>query len=256
MAIRYNDEYNDKIRREVLNFNRRRNRAIKKGFKNIPDKVYVSELKRRYDKKSDLDRELKLLYKFRRDTLREVELSGGVKAIRWDVAHIKSNLEQAKEFYKKEAEILTERSPMYPGERQRLDTILKNQAVLEYDINNITQEQYESLKGAINSFIRTRNIMGSGYRGFLSEVDDVMSAVGISEKDKRQFFKKVNTLSQSQFFYMYERNDLIKRVYDLYVDKDDEGNVSLNASKSDAKGLINTLLDEVDVFVDEAKNKA
>lgn len=256
MAIRFTDDYNKMIRREVSNFNRRRRNAIRAGIKNLPDKAYVSELKRRYDKRGDLNRELKLLNEFRRNTLREVEVSGGVKAIEWDLQHIKANLRQAQEFYNKEAEILTARAPQYPGERQRLDTILKNKAILQYDLDNLNQEQFDSIKGSIQGFIRTRNIMASGYRGFLSEVDEVMTTVGVPKEKKKQFFNKINSLNQEQFFYLYERSDLIKRVYDLYVDKDDEGNVILNTSKNNAGEIIDVLLDETDVLVDEAKNKA
>ena len=244
------------IRKEVSNFNRRRKTAIKAGLKSVPDKVYVSELKRRYDKREDLNRELKLLREFGRNSLKEVEMSGGVKAINWDVQYIKNNLEQAKRHYEHEIEILSPRVGTHPGERQRLDTALKNKSILEYDIDSLSQEQFESLKGSIKGFIRVRNAMASGYRGFLSEVDDVMSNVGVDEKVKTQFFKKINSLSQEQFFYMYENSDLIKRVYDLYVEKDEEGNVKLNTSKTDARALVDTLLDEVDVLVDEAKNKA
>lgn len=256
MAIRFTDDYNKMIRREVANFNRRRRNAIRAGKKNLPDKAYVSELKRRYDKREDLNRELKLLNEFRRSALEEVELSGGVKAVEWDVQHIKANLRQAQEFYDKEAEILSARAPKYPGERQRLDTVLKNKSILQYDIDNLTQEQFESMKGSVQGYIRARNIMGSGYRGFLSEVDDVMTTVGVPEKVKAQFFRKINSLSQEQFFYLYESSDLIKRVYDLYVDKDEEGNVTLNTTRNNAEEIIDVLLDEADVLVDEAKNKA
>ena len=256
MAIRFTSDYNQMIRKEVSNFNRRRKTAIKAGLKSVPDKVYVSELKRRYDKRGDLNRELKLLREFGRNSLREIEMSGGVKAINWDVQYIKNNLAQAKQHFEREIEILSPRVGTHPGERDRLDTALKNKSILEYDIDNLTQEQFDSLKGSISSFIKVRNIMGSGYRGFLSEVDDVMSTVGVSDEDRNAFFKKINSLSQEQFFYMYENSDLIKRVYDLYVEKDEEGNVKLNTSKKDAKVLIDTLMDEVDVLIDEAKTRA
>ena len=256
MAIRYNDDYNKMIRRVVSNFNRRRKTAIRAGRKNLPDKVYVSELKRRYDTREDLNRELKLLGEFRKSTLSEVETSGGVKAVEWDLEHIKANLKKAQEHYNKEVEIMSARAPRYPGERQRLDTALKNQSILQYDIDNLSQEQFKSLRGAINGYIKARNVMGSGYRGFLSEVDDVMSTVGIDEKTKNQFFKKIGSLNQEQFFYMYERSDLIRRVYDLYVDKNEDGTIKMNANKEDAREIIDILLRETDMLVDEAKNKA
>ena len=48
MAIRYDANYNREISRVVKNFNNKRNRAIKRGLKNVPAPIKVSDLKARY----------------------------------------------------------------------------------------------------------------------------------------------------------------------------------------------------------------
>ena len=242
------------MRRDVANFNRRRQTAIKAGLKSVPEKAYVSELKRRYDTRSDLDKELKLLNAFRRDSLAEIENSGGAKSIEWDLQHIKANIKQAKEFYDKESEILSARVGRFPGERDRLDTINRNREVLNYDLDYLDQEQFDSVKGSIAKYIRARNKMGAGYRGFLAEVDEVMNRVGIEENDKKVFFNKIKKLDQEDFFYLYENSDLIRRIYDL-LDSPIKGKSKMNASDEDARGYIDTLMDETDMLILEVQSR-
>ena len=223
------------------------------GFKDLPDVVSTRELKRRFDKPEDLERELALMRGFRRDTLKEVELSGGAKAIKWDVEHIKNNLEQAKRYYENEERIVSERIGRYPSERDRLNLIAANKAALEFDIDNLNQEQFENAKGAINTFIRSRNKWGAGYRGFMSEVEEVMTRTGVSKEQRDVFFKKFQKLNQEEFHYLYESSDLIKRIYAL-IDSPKHKN-KMNASTEDARSYVDDLMDEIDLMIDEAKNR-
>lgn len=255
MAIRYSDEYNKMIRRVVSNYNKRRKTAQKAGFKGLPEKVKVRELKSRYDKREDLNRELRLLEEFRKGTREDVVTTRGAKVRAWDLEYIKSNLSKAKEYFNTEAEIYKAKAPYFPLGRDKLNTILKNQEILGYDLENLTPVEYKSLMGAINSFVKSRNLMGAGYRGFLSEVDEVMSTVGIREEDKKKFFDKMKSLNNEEFFYMYENSELINRVYDLYMDRNVDGSIRMNASADDARLLIDTLMEEIDVLIAEAKSR-
>lgn len=253
MTIRFSKDYNQNLRREVSNFNRRRDTAVKAGFKNVPDKAYVSELKRRYDKREDLNRELKRLREFNRNSLREVELSGGVKAVRWNIDYIKNNLEQAKKYYEREEAILADRVGRFPSERGDLDIVIRNKEILNRNIMEISQDEFDDLKGSIDTFIRSRNKWGAGYRGFMAEVDDVMTKVNIPKEDRDAFFAKFNKLSHEEFFYMYEENDLIKRIYAL-IDSPKHKN-ELNTGVKDAKKYIKDLMEQADTLIEEAKNR-
>ena len=87
MAIRFDPALNKEIRRVVQNFNKKRNRAIQRGFHHLPPTLTVSELKNRYTKRSQLMRDLRLIKSFNKgkdEALRVVETSGGAKAIKWE----------------------------------------------------------------------------------------------------------------------------------------------------------------------------
>lgn len=225
----------------------------KAGIKNLPDTISTRELKRRFDKRSDLDRELEIIRGFRRSNLKDTELLGGAKAIKWDVEHIKNNLNQAKRFYENEEKILSERVGRFPSERDRLNTIMANKAALELNLDNLTQEQFDDVKGAINTFTRSRNKWGAGYRGFMSEVEEVMARTGVPNEQRNEFFKKFQKLNQEEFHYLYESSDLIKRIYALIDSPKTEND--MNASPKDARGYVDDLMDEIDLMIDEAKNR-
>ena len=96
MAIRFDAGCNANMRKIVANYNQRRKRMIKAGFKQVPPHAKVSELKGRYDTRSDLNRELERLKNLGRgDVLQKIETSGGVKAVKWQYKYLKNNANNA-----------------------------------------------------------------------------------------------------------------------------------------------------------------
>lgn len=259
MAIRYDKSYNAKIAQVVKRFNEKRNRAIKRGFKDVPAPIKVSDLKARYTTRSEMNKQLTQLSKFASrgyDVLKEVENQGGAKAIKWELSYLKSNLELSKEYYKKQYALIASKVGDFPGERMRLDTISKKLSTLELDLAYMTQSQFNSYRAAIKEFINKPKKMMAGYRGFLKEVDNVMTMVGIKEDKKKLFFSKIDTLTPEQFNYLFEKSDIVSRVYDLADSPTYEHGIKLNTTEDIAEDLIETLLEETDDLVKKAKAEA
>jgi hypothetical protein len=118
----------------------------------------------------------------------------------------------------------------------------------------MNQEQFRSFRSSIYQFIDRPHKLAAGYRGFLSEVDSVMGLVGIEEKGRKKFFNKVNKLTPEQFHYLYETSDLISRVYDLADSPELVGGIKINTSEENARDLIDTLMEEIDELIEEAKD--
>lgn len=256
MAIRYDDGLNNELRRVVHNFNQKRKRAIKRGYHYLPPIQYVSELKARYDTKADLLRELKYLEKFntkRDQSLRVVETTGGAKAIQWEFDYLKAHEKQAKKFFQKEYDLVASRIGDFPGERMRLDTIGKKLDTLDLDLAYMSQSQFNSYRSAINEVINKPLKYGAGYRGFLSEVEGVMKMVGIPDAERRKFFEKISALTPEEFHYLYEKNDLVSRVFELADSPEYDETLKLNTTEEVATDLINTMIEETDMIVEEAK---
>ena len=256
MAIRYNKAYNREISNVVRSFNQKRNRAIQQGFKNVPSKIKVSDLKARYTSRKLMNKQLKLMREFStggNKVLKEVENKGGAESIAWEFKYLKSNEKLAREHFIREFKMVGKKLGEYPGERQRLDAISRKINLLDMDVAYMSQSQFNSYRATINEFMKLPSRQKAGYRGFLSELDWVMSVAGFDEKSKNDLFRKLNSLTPQQFYYMYENSDIIKRIYEL-VDSPEFGEMKLNTSTEDAQEKVQTLIDTADVLIKQAKH--
>ena len=80
-----------------------------------------------------------------------------------------------------------------------------------------------------------------------------MDTLNFPEEERKKFFKKFEQLTPTQFLYMYDNNPLIDRIYDLYLERDKDGDVILNTDNATAEDLINELMEQADVMIEDAK---
>lgn len=254
MAIRYNKELNARLRREVDNYNKKRKRAIQRGFRQLPPPMKVSELKARYTVKSDLDRELNRLRKFNvTNALERVETQGGIDSTSWELKYLKGNVRNARDYFEREYKRVSKRVSKFPGEAERLNNIRAKIDILDIDLSYMNQEQFRSAKRAIFEYVEAPAKRKAGYRGFLTEVDLVMQRLGYSSDDINKVLNKFNKLSADQFLYAYDHFDIISRVYEL-ADSPTYGELKLNTTDEDAENLVDTLMEQVDDVITDAKN--
>ena len=254
MAIRYNKELNARLRREVDNFNKKRKRAIQRGFRQLPPAMKVSELKARYTVKSDLDRELNRLRRFNvTNALERVETQGGIDSTSWELKYLKGNVRNARDYFEREYKRVSKRVSKFPGEAERLNNIRAKIDILDIDLSYMNQEQFRSAKRAIFEYVEAPAKRKAGYRGFLSEVDLVMQRLGYSSDDINKVLNKFNKLSADQFLYAYDHFDIISRIYEL-ADSPIYGGLKMNTTDEDAEDLVDTLMEQVDGIITDAKN--
>ena len=256
MAIKYNAKYNEEIRSIVRNFNKRRNRAEKAGYTNLPPLAKVSELKARYSSRNELERALGNLERFRHKTLEKIENRGGAKSIAWEYQNIKANLNAARQFHRREYDRIAHRIGKFPGERLRLDAIAAKISLLDKDINYLNQDEFRSYRSAVLEYINFPLRVEKGYRGFLSEIDLVMDRLQFSNERKENIFEKFKELTPEQLFYVYNENDLVGRIYDLIDSPIYDGTGKMNESEEYAEDLLTTLEEELDDIIEDAKTKA
>lgn len=254
MAIRYSKELNARLRREVDNFNKKRKRAIQRGFRQLPPAMKVSELKARYTVKSDLDRELNRLRKFNiTDALEKVETQGGIDSTAWELKYLKGNVRNARDYFEREFKRVSKRVAKFPGEAERLNNIKAKIDILDIDLSYMNQEQFRSAKRAIIEYVEAPAKRRAGYRGFLSEVDLVMQRLGYSQDEIDSVLNKFNKLNPEQFLYAYDHFDIISRIYEI-ADSPIYGMLKMNTTDEDARDLIETLKEEVDGIIKDAKD--
>lgn len=257
MAIRYTKAYNKEIRQAVKHFNSVRSTLSKRGVKLTPSPLKVSELKARYQTRRELNKELNLLNKVSSSSdrlLKEIENNGGVKSVKWELDYLKLNQKKALAYFKREAEYERRRLPQYPSEKMRLDAIEQKIQYLQLDLDYMNQQQFRSYRAAIREYMATPAKMKGGYRGFLNEIENVMRLVGYDDTTINSFFEKFKVLTPSEFNSLYANSDLISRIYELADSPIYSDSIKINTSQSDAKEMIDTLLEETDDLVKKAKS--
>lgn len=264
MAIRYNPKYNAEIRRIVHNFNQNVKRANEAGYAKtkLPNPVKVSELKARFKTRSELNKELNRLNNFSRQVLKnQIETEGGASTTKWNINYLSSHTAEARKHFKERQKLYEKKiKDGFPGEKMSLDNINAKLDILNKDLSSITENELKSYQSTINEYMKFPNRSNRGYRGFLSEVDWVMGNIGIGEEDKKEFFDKFKQLSPEQFQYLYDNSELINKIF-MMIDSPSHGNShakepTLNTDTVDAKQQINTLMEEVDLLIEEAQENA
>lgn len=256
MAIRYTPEYNAEIRRRVHNFNQNRKRAELAGVpKNrLPNPVKVSELKANIKTKSELERVLNQLDKFsKKATNDRINIGEDFKTTKWNYDYLKINRNLAKEYFENEYKRVEKRVSQLPGERNYLDTISAKIELLSKDINTLEDREFRASLNAVNEFMRAPSQRKTQYRSFLSEVEEVMKTIGYNKSKRDEFFKKFEQLTPTQFLYAYDNSGLIARVYALYFERDDSGDVVINTTHESAEEILNELFEQIDFIIEDAK---
>ena len=257
MTIRYNQGYNAKIARTVKNFNQKRNRMYAKGFRDLPQAVKVSDIKARNKTRKDLDRELALMSKFSKggsDILSSMENLGGATTTSWNMQYLKQNVKQAREHFLRQYKITAAKVGEMPGERLHLETLAEKLSILDMDVKYMSQEQFRNYQATINEYLRYPGVQRGGYRGFLSEVTEIMKRVGIEDKDINTFIDKMKQLTPDQFTKMYQESDLINRIYNIADSPIYGGGLKLDPEDAkEAKEISQALLEQVDDLIKKAK---
>ena len=251
MSIRFDSAYNARIRKEVQNFNQKRKRMEQRGFKNLPNKVLVSDLKSRYKTRNELNRELNRLRNFKRSDINKRTLDSGAKIMEWQYDFLKANQASAIQYFEEEYQRINKKVGKFPGERTYLDTISAKLNILHKDINLMSEIDARSVLNSVNEFAMSPAQRKAQYRGFLREVDWVMEKLGYSDEARDNFFKKFHVLTPSQFLYAYDNNDLINKVYTLYHKDNNEEEPHLTDPK--AGDFIEELIEQVDDIIKEAQ---
>ena len=261
MAIRYSSEDNRRIAKIVQSYNKKVRRANVEGKirkSDLPALASVKELKRSYQRRADLERELKNLQKFTRKSARlsaEDKVSGAVTE--YDVSLIKSNKRATLKYLQRRADIIRAKAESnYPLQKERLNAIEKNIEILSMSTSKASPSQLKAMARSVENYRQSFERQATGYRGFLSEVDKIMTQLDIPKSDRDALFNKLSKLNEEEFNELYERNDLIDRIYQLADSpKNKNEDLILNASDEYAKELVTTLMEEIDGMVAQVKNK-
>lgn len=177
-------------------------------------------------------------------------------AVDWEYKNIKANLNAARMFHRREYDRVAKRVGRFPGERLRLNAIAAKISLLDKDINYLSQNEFKSYKSAVNEYINFPIRVEKGYKGFLSEIGVVMNNLNFSDERREAILNKFQELTPDQLFYAYNNNELIGRIYELIDSPIYNKTGKMNEDEEYAEDLLETLEEELDDIIEDAKTKA
>lgn len=258
MAIKYDKNLNDKIRRTVKNFNAkvRYNKTKTRGRGMLPTTISVQALKDKYSDKSraELEKQLKLYQSFgQRDALDKTEN----RLSKWERQYFQANLAKTKEFYDKEIADLTrimgEGTDYSIKFNERLLTLKAQRKELDRDLSQLSENQIKGLRNYFNYAERSEITKQKAFRHYLNQLERTMDNLGYSKDQINSLFDKFNQLSENEFIEMVRHEDLIDRVYDLIDSPKDRGMYELMAEEDDARSTIDAILNDATDIISKYK---
>ena len=254
MAIRYTPEYNKHINKVVDDYNRKVRRARSEGNikkSDLPEFASVKTLKKSYQHRSDLERELKNLQAFRRKDVRNTSV--GINE--YEVKLINSNRKKAIKYFEHKADLIRAKANTnYPLQKDRLNAIEENLSLLRKGTSGASEADLRAMSRYIDKYRQSFERQATGYRGFLSEVDLIMGKLDIPAATRDEFFNKLSKLNEEEFMELYEKEDIISRIYELADSpKLTGGELQLKGNETEARELIDSLLENVDLMIKEVK---
>ena len=262
MSIKYTPDYIKKIKRIVDPYNKRVRTAHSKGKipkSRLPEPVSMATLMKSYNKRSDLDRELRNLQRFSRKATKVVdenEMNGPVT--KYDIDLIKANRKAASKYFKEQIELIKSTMKGYsPIQQQRIDLIQEHVDLLDgMDLGKATLSELKSMERYVDKYRKHFERQATGYRGFLGEVEVIMDRVGVPASKKEEFFDKLSKLNSEEFYQLYEKYDIIDAIYRLADSpKTAGGEMIIYDDGERAADLIDELLEDIDVMIESVKAK-
>ena len=254
MAIKFDDAYKNKINRIVQNYNRRVRRARTEGSipaRKLPELASSYALKKNYTSRAELDKELKNLEQFRRKAVRR---KYNTTLNEYENFLVRNNQREALEFFRHRYDIMKKQNHDTVDERNRLAKYKGYIKFLSQDIDESNDIDAKTMYQGVREYRASKGKQGAGYRGFMSEVEWVMDNVGIDEKDKDAFFKKVRKLTPDEFYDIYMQSNAIEKIY-LLVDSPSVSERKLNDTQESAKAVVDALMENIDVMINDVKTK-
>lgn len=244
---------NEEVNRIVKRYNERVRRAYKSKIpkSQLPPIQSARLIKKSYSSKKELKKELLNLASFTAPLAR-LKVTDYVTG--YDYEMLKANRKEAIKYWERRAKALRYRVKIGAlNQKSQLATVERNIDILKKPVKEMTEGDISAAARYVEKYRLSFERQATGYRGFLSEVEFVMRNVGISRNRRNEFFNKLSELTPDEFYDLYDRYDLIGRIYDLADSPKYGEEMQLNLDEDSARELIESLLKDIDVLIKEVK---
>ena len=266
MARKFDADFNDEIYRTIKSFNQKVLRAERRGQKNLPELRSVREFKAQFKTKEDAKRELKQYRALlnNKEALQKRQTMEGT-ITNWEFDYIVNNLRATNKWIDREINKARIRYQDYPTHlyaiREDVNVLMHEKYIINRELNKLTARELKVVAGTIDKYKRRNVKISAGREYFMKNLDSLLTAKGVMKESRAKIYKKLDRLSNDQFFEFYKRHDIVSDVM-IMIPSDplNEDNIDRKKKAKEAVSddITNQQLDDfmenVDSYVEEAKS--
>lgn len=218
MAIRYDAEFSQDIKRVVSNFNRKVARLEKKGKELIPERVSVKELKANYDKRYELKRKLRELQRFSQRGVEEViKTEGGVKTTKYALENLRRDIRRAQYRLTLERKKLQQYiTPNMITRRGPLNLVESRKILLSKDIYKLSRRELESIRANITRVLDSDRRAEKFQANLMQIIYREASFGGVADSTLENIEKVFTKFTPEQFMRFYQTMPYVQALLDYY----------------------------------------
>lgn len=215
MAIRYDAELNQDIKRTVRNFNKKVARLQKAERELIPDKVYVRDLKK-YSRRKDLLRQLKEMKRFSQRGAEDIiTTKGGVKITKWAFETLKRDRPASVSKLVHEAKRLKSKVTTYDVTRKGALNLVEDRIkLLSKDINSLSQRDFDIVQANVNNILNKDQKLEQFYENFYQILFSEFALAKSTQKNVRNIESMLSKLRPEEILRIAKEDPEIKALLD------------------------------------------
>lgn len=260
MAIKFDDNINNEIRRTVRNFNAKvkRYKTKTRGKGMLPQKIYVRELKAKYSDKTraELNRQLKLYQSFGNKTAMDKATSDS-RLSKWEQDYFKQNLAKTREFYQNEIadleRIIGDELGQHLRISERLINLKRKEEYLDKGFTDLSEDEIKIMRNVYGYAERSEMVKQRAFRHYLNQLERTMENLGYSKSDINATLNKFNVLSENEFTELVRNENLIDAVYDLIDSPKSRGEYELMTDEARARTIVTEIQNRADEIIAKYK---
>lgn len=260
MAIRFDDELNKRILRDVKNFNAkvRYNKTKTRGKGMLPRLISTRAIKDSYSDKSraELVKQLKIFESYgNREAMQRA--SDNSRISKWELNYFKANRAKTEGFYKEEIadlqRIVGNKPEYFMKQHNRLQTLEDKLDFLNRDFETLTEDEIKIMRSVFGYAERSELTKRRGFQTYLNQLDRVLKLRRVPKSKREELLNKFNVLSENEFTEMTRNESLIDRIYELIHSPERRGKYELTVDEAEADELIEELWSTVDDIIAKYK---
>lgn len=251
MAIRYDRQFNQEIRRVVNNFNKKVKRLEQADHTILPNRVLVSDLKKEFTKRADLKRELRRLQQFSERGAEEVLTIGSMTDTRWGFAIEHERARIAKQNLTREINSIESKADISPRTSDYLKNLKYRRAYLNKPISSLVPYQLSTRQKIIAQDENRLKKQDQFYNSMFSMLFKTAYQVGADRDQLLEIMTTLRRLSPAQLADAIDEVPALRGFttrYEAFTSVDNE------AAKDDLSEAVTTLYKNLPTITEYYQN--